>query len=394
MKRLLGSVILLCVAGFVSAQTMNELEQQRMNIIHQIEETSKILGKTTKEKQTTLTDLKAIDRQMEKRKDLIVNFNQEILKAESDIKEIQHKTESLEKSMEQLQEKYRDLLQALYRSKKTENKWVKILSANGLNDAFKKWRYVKQFENYVLAQLDNVNSKQRILNSKKQEIQEVREGKARFLEDERSHQEILEQEKRTKAKILNNLKGDENELKATLSKQRKNRERLNSEIERIILLEFERSKREKEEEPAAEIEKIETLSRNFSDNRGKLPSPMAKGFVSSKFGRQAHPTLKGIYIANNGIDLTSGTNKNVTAVFEGDVVGVETLSGYGVMVIIQHGEFYTVYSKLSAVNVQKGDAVKTGDSIGEALSHDNGYQLHFEIWKNKTKQNPQHWIKL
>ena len=86
-------------------------------------------------------------------------------------------------------------------------------------------------------------------------------------------------------------------------------------------------------------------------------------------------------------------NADSRTVFDGEVTGVINIPGAGKAIIIRHGEYLSVYSNLASTTVSKGEKVKAKQSIGAvAEGESGGGELHFEIWKGSTTQNPQSWI--
>lgn len=161
-------------------------------------------------------------------------------------------------------------------------------------------------------------------------------------------------------------------------------------------------------EPApapAEEKKIETntyymnadearLASSFAALRGKMPFPVPAGFISDHFGVHKHPILKGVMINNNGIDIQTSPGSPVHSVYDGVVQSVVNIPGINMVVAIQHGEYFTVYSKLSNVSVSVGTRVKTGQRIGSVASDDDGTaEINFQVWKNTVRQNPESWLR-
>ena len=140
------------------------------------------------------------------------------------------------------------------------------------------------------------------------------------------------------------------------------------------------------------------MSKNFEGNRGKLPWPVDKGSVTEKFGKNAHPTLKNVTTNNRGIDISTPKKAHVTSVFEGEVTSVLSIPGAGKVVIIKHGDYRTVYSKLQDTYVKAGDKVNTKDVIGSLLTKPGQSMsvVHFEIHKvngsTVTCLNPSLWV--
>lgn len=136
------------------------------------------------------------------------------------------------------------------------------------------------------------------------------------------------------------------------------------------------------------------LASSFAALRGRMPFPVSSGFISDHFGVHKHPTLKGVMINNNGIDIQTSPGTAVHSVYDGVVQSVVNIPGINMVVAIQHGEYFTVYSKLSNVSVSVGTRVKTGQRIGSVASDEDGTaEINFQVWKNTVRQNPESWLR-
>ncbi len=138
------------------------------------------------------------------------------------------------------------------------------------------------------------------------------------------------------------------------------------------------------------------LNADFEKNRGKLPWPVEKGVITSRFGKQPHPVLPGITIENNGVDITTEKGAGVRAVFRGEVASVIVIPGAGKAVILSHGAYRTVYSNMREVSVAKGQKVDTRQVVGTVLTDDSGSIAHIEVWKitseGLVKVDPGPWL--
>ncbi len=137
------------------------------------------------------------------------------------------------------------------------------------------------------------------------------------------------------------------------------------------------------------------LSSSFEGNKNKLPWPVDNGFVSGKFGKHAHPVLKNIIVENQGVDIQTEKAANVRAVFDGKVSTVAFVPGMNTVVIVQHGDYFTLYARLKNINanIKKGYTVKAKELIGEVFTDNNdNTEVHFEVWKNFDKLNPEKWL--
>jgi len=136
------------------------------------------------------------------------------------------------------------------------------------------------------------------------------------------------------------------------------------------------------------------LASSFSALRGRMPFPVPSGFISDHFGVHKHPILKGVMINNNGIDIQTSPGSPVHSVYDGVVQSVVNIPGINMVVAIQHGDYFTVYSKLAGVSVSTGQRVKTGQRIGSVASDEDGTsEINFQVWKNTVRQNPEVWLR-
>jgi septal ring factor EnvC (AmiA/AmiB activator) len=136
------------------------------------------------------------------------------------------------------------------------------------------------------------------------------------------------------------------------------------------------------------------LASSFAALRGRMPFPVPSGFISDHFGVHKHPVLKGVMVNNNGIDIQTSAGSPVHTVYDGVVATVQNIPGINMVVAIQHGEYFTVYSKLANVSVSAGQKVKTGQRIGSVASDEDGtFEINFQVWKNTVHQNPESWLR-
>lgn len=120
---------------------------------------------------------------------------------------------------------------------------------------------------------------------------------------------------------------------------------------------------------------------------------MESGFISRKYGTYPHPTLKGITETNDGVDIQTNNNAPVKAVFSGKVTKITTVPGMGGTIIIKHGDFYTMYSRLKTISVTSGQDVNTSTVIGTVYTDADGIsELHFQTWKGLEVMDPSIWL--
>ena len=133
------------------------------------------------------------------------------------------------------------------------------------------------------------------------------------------------------------------------------------------------------------------LATSFSNNRGRLPWPVEKGYISLRYGTVKHPEYD-IEYESHGIEITTEKGTAVRSVFEGEVSQVQVI-GNSRTVFIRHGEYITVYNNLSSVNVSVGQKVSTKQKIGTVGTNFEGVAiLKFMLSKNEAINNPQSWL--
>ena len=135
------------------------------------------------------------------------------------------------------------------------------------------------------------------------------------------------------------------------------------------------------------------LSNEFAANKGKLPWPV-EGAIVERFGKHKHPVYQNVDLPqNNGVTLVVKRGAQAKAVFNGKVTQIVVLPGYNQCVLISHGAYYTLYTKLKTVSVKAGDKVVTGQVVGTVDTIGGEDLFHFELWNGSTPQNPENWLR-
>lgn len=441
-------LVLLCPRS-LDAQNKKELEQKRQKIMRDIETTDRMLKKTTQTKEATYDRFVALQTQIKSRENLIQTLTDEIAAAETEIETSKNMIDALQTDIATMREDYGRMLRSAYRRKSLSNPLLFVLSAENFNQAFRRWLFLRKYDRYRRQQGEILTSTQASLTQKIAAIRETRAEKSRLLGNLTGQKETLNVELGEKNGLIKTLTKDEARLKNDLVKKQAAYEVLNRAIEKTIEEEVDKraeankkikpaltpSKEQetpavavKPETPATSEKKQGTItivktkdvpqesapapkneapeptlapasedipSGDFRRKRGKLPWPVERGFISRGFGRQKHPTLKNIEITNNGIDIRTDESAEVSAVFGGKIAGVQFIPGHNYTVIIQHGDYYTVYSNLSDAFVKKGDAIGAQQPIGKVSGNPitGTTELHFELWLEKERLNPAGWIK-
>ncbi|MBK8920745.1 MAG: peptidoglycan DD-metalloendopeptidase family protein [Saprospirales bacterium] len=419
---LLGLIVL---PALCAAQNKRELEERRKKLIRDIEVTDNLLRKTTKTKAATLDRYVALQRQIERREYLIQTLTEEIEESEQAIARTAMVVGSLSRDIRAMQADYSKIVRNAYRRKMMNNPLLYVLAADNLNQAFRRWLFLRKYDRFRKTQAEAILATQQTLSKKIRALELTRQKKEALLIALQGQKTALGAEMKDKEELLTSLKKDEGRLREDLQKKQAAHEALNRAIEQVIQAEIQKkvqeSRRAKPASPAGPPPRAEAppaappaagadkttedndtpslaedgASLAFRQHRGRLPWPVDKGFISRGFGRQKHPTLRNIEITNNGVDIRTDESAQVHAVFEGKVAGVQFIPGHDYTVILQHGNYYTVYSNLSETKLAKGERVNASQIIGRvsANSITGASELHFELWHEKNRLNPASWIR-
>lgn len=392
------------------------LEKKKRALQEEIRQTNQLISETRKNKNASLSQLKALNKQLQDRMRLIAAIQSEINGLSSTITQNSQRIGELQRDLERIRASYAKLVRRAYMTRNQQSALLLVFSASTIQQAYKRLYYLKSYSTFRKQQARQIKASQEELNGKVRVLKTDLNTKQQLLGSEEQEKKELSKEKQEREKTVASLSKKEKALRKELSRKEAASKKLDAEIRKVIEREIARERaamKAKEtaarkagtsaEKPATGAKAAEpalrvspetaALSGKFEANRGRLPWPVEKGAITESFGTHPHPVLKGITTYNNGVDIGTTRNATVKAIFEGEVMGVVSIPGSGSAVILKHGEYLSVYSNLASVNVGKGDKLKTGSAIGTAGENNEGQpEAHLEIWKGKTKLNPELWI--
>lgn len=441
-------LLLLIICFTISANAQDKkasLEAKKKKLLEEIQFTQQVLEKTKASKDATLADLTALTEQIKLRQKLIKEVEGEIgtftVKINQNIDSLRRK----EAQLDQLKKEYADAIVRIYKSQRFTDKLLFVVNANSFSEALRRVNYLRKYASYRKQQAAQIVDTKSAISGQIAAIDQKKKSKEQLLNGQVKEKIQLNKTVTQKNVVVQTLKQKEKDLQTKITKKQGEAKKLDAQIEAIIKKEIElarlaeekrqreeaakqaaiaaaaaakkkaaeeavkKAKEEGKEASKADIEaankKVETpvkitstpeydqLTSNFYGNKGKLPWPVEKGFVSKGFGKYTHPELGNVTVENNGVDIRTDANASVRCVFEGKVVGILNNPTFKNAVIISHGEYFTVYSKLASVNVSKGQKISTKQVIGSAYTdEDNITEVHLEVWKGAAKLNPVDWI--
>jgi murein hydrolase activator len=387
-KSIAFAVLLLVSFHSFGQKTKSQLENEKKDNLKRIAEAEKILSDTEHEKKATIGQLNAINQQISGREGLIRSLNQEVKLLDGEIGELNTIVSSLQNDLANLKEEYAQMIYASYRANRGYSKLTFLFSAATFNQLFQRLKYLEQYADARKIQVKQIEIVSDELSKQKKIVQVKRSQQNVLLDQQISENRKLLGLKDKQASVVAELGKKEKQLRVELENRKEAVGKLDKLIADIVKQEIERSKALSTAAQATE----EVVSSSFESNKNKLIWPTS-GFVSSQFGTHPHPVIKNIMEDNPGIDIQTSQNAAVSAVFDGKVVAVAIVPGMNNVVLMQHGNYYTLYAKLKEVKVKKGQQVLRGQGLGTVYSDLNGVsELHFEVWKDYQKLNPQSWL--
>ena len=396
---LLGLLVLL--AGPAHGQDRAALERQRKALIAEIGRTDELLKSTRQTRAAELDRFLTLKKQIAARRALVATVQAEIAAVDAGEARTLAVIALLREDAARLRAEYARMLRAGYRQRLQQGKWLFLFSAAGTNQAYRRWQYLRQYEQRRRRQARLITDTEAVLAAKLATLAVRRTDKEALLAEQEAQVLRLAAERDTRNKLLVSLGKDEQRLTGALRDQRRSREALNGTIEGLIRDQMAAARRRATRPsgtapgtaplPAAGSD----LSNDFRRSRGRLSWPVQNGLVVQAFGRQPHPTLPNIFVTNNGIDLRTDAGATARAVFAGEVVSVQFVPGLHYMVLLRHGTYYTVYSNLATTSVVAGESIATRTPVGTVHTdpQTNGAVLHFELWEQKRKTNPADWLR-
>jgi len=383
---------------FAQKKNRKELEREREKNIRKIKETSKILEETKQQKKATLSQLNVLNQEIQEREVVIHTISSEVSMLDREIADQAMIIRALEEDIKGLKEEYSQLIYQGYKHLNGYDKLIHILSADNIGQMLRRNSYFKQYANARIYQLEEIQNVTLALRSYQKQLAAKRAEKRGLLQVQTIESENLSNTKNQHSSVLKQLSSKETQLKNELEESKKSVDKLQKLITDLIASErkkaIEQAKSSSSSTNKAISEKSIKLSSSFEGNMGQLPWPVQNGRVANHFGRQAHPVLKGVFVDNLGVDILTIHDEQVKAVFGGKVITVAEVPGMHKVVMIQHGEYFTVYAKLKDVYVYYGQEVTVKQPIGTVhTSKDGESELQFQIWKNESKLNPEVWLR-
>ncbi|NDE60858.1 MAG: peptidase M23 [Cyclobacteriaceae bacterium] len=386
--RLLVIFSLLSMQVQVFSQTnksREQLERDKQEVQNRLKEFDAILKQTTATKRESLGELNALTRQFQTQNRLVNTLDREVTLLSNEILEIEAKISSLETQLKELKAEYARMI---YNSSKL-NRGLSIVafvfSSANFNQLYMRLKYLKQYTDSRKQQAAQIEKLSLDLANQRIALDSRKVDKEQVLVEEKTEKEKLEQMRKEQQGLVNTLSRKERDIQRQIAATKKQQEQLNRMIKAAIEEEIRLAEAAAKKENSSSTKKSGTsmpmtpeaaaLSSSFAGNKGKLPWPVETGFIAQGYGTYPHPTLKGITLENDGVDIRTQPNASVRAVFDGVVSN------------------FTMYSRLKSISVSAGQTVKAKAIIGQVATNAEGVaEVHFQTWKGLQIMDPATWI--
>ena len=447
-KLFLFSILAVLACQPVAAQqnqSREDLQKAQKQLQKEIDDLNVTLDGIRKNKKQSLSQLAIVQRKIAKREQLVNNINHEVHRIDDDIFTKEIEENHLKKELDTLKQKYAQSLVFAYKNRGSYEYLNFLFSASDFNDAMKRMMYLKSYRQFRETQAQAIVKTEDLLQQTIGTLNYNKIAKNNALKTQSSQLQVLEQDKKEKDQVVKSLKDQENDVVAQLKKRERQRQDLSRAISAAIRREQEEYQRkEKEriakmnaaEKAAAAAEsknavvaapknptgsKIKSndpvsgvagagsgssrpystfettpegkeMSINFENNKRRLPWPVAGGYVSHEFGIHIIPDTK-LHEQNDGIFIATPVGTSVRCVADGDVISVIDM-GESQAVLVQHGKYFTTYSNLSSISINKGQKVSAGTVLGKASVNLEGTgEVGFMVSDKNGFTDPVNWLK-
>ncbi len=405
--RLLLVLTLVLTAGTAFSQSSADLKRKIDALTKEINLLNSSLNETSTNKRLSLKQISALNAQIRLRERKINSMGSEIRVLDSEISSNSHTVVNLQNQLARLKKEYASMVLFAFRNQSAYSKLMFIFASQNFNQGYKRVKYLQQFSKYRQKQARYIEETEQDLNHKIEELGQNKKEKSDLLINQQKERYTLGKQKQNQSQVLRELTKQEKAYTQEISQKRRDAAALQRAIQDAIRREVEEAQRLADAEAIkngtvpvkaragtsilAATPESARLSSDFLGSKGQLPWPVTNGTPVEGFGKHTYGV--NVVVENNGIDIKTPAGSSVRAVFSGTVGNVITRDG-NKMLIIRHGEYFSVYSNLKTITVKSGDKVTTKQTIGTVAtdSDDGTTQLHFEVWKGLTPVNPELWL--
>jgi septal ring factor EnvC (AmiA/AmiB activator) len=445
MTKLIFSILaFLTMSMVVYAQpkSREELERQRQQLKKEIEETEKLLNSNKTQTKENLLQYNLISKKVNLQDRVIDNINRDLHMLDNNMYTISKDVRRYDLLLDTLKQEYAKSMVYAYKNRSSYDFMNFIFSSANFNDAIKRISYLKSYRSYREMQGDNIVRTQDLRKKRIQDLNGTKNKKNQVLEVQSKEMAILETQQKEKDRVIAELKKQGKQLNKQIAAKQKQMQKVNTAIAAAIRAAQEEARKEAMAKAAAEKKRLKeeadriakanatanasndvkssptktiitptpkptpapkaaesvllnsentALNASFEKNRGALPWPLDRGVILMHYGANTLPS--GTIMDVTSVTISSEIGTPVKAVFDGTVTAVKPIEDM-IVVIVQHGRYFTTYSNLSGVTVQKGQSIRTGQTLGRVAANFDGIgAIDFYISNETSNYDPEKWLK-
>lgn len=413
MTRLLLTIFFLGFAtlGWSQSEQQKKLEQRKAQLLKEMKELKNLESEERSKEKSVLTKIEGNNAKIKLSEKIISTTSKQTRLLTDDIYTNQLAINKLNRELKVLKEDYANMVVRAYKSRSEQSRIMFILSSENFLQAYKRMQYMKQYASFRKVQGEEIRTKMQKLETLDQTLVSQKKEKEKLLTESEKQKKDLEKDKDEQEKLVKAIRKDKKKYAAEYKKKQQEAKDIDRKIDRMIKEAIAEANRKAAAKAATAAEKKEIAAAakkepnkivltkedkltatNFKANKGRLPWPVAEGYVSTKFGKQQNPLEKNVIDDHKYIEITTKQGASVRSIFDGKVTFVQIISGTKA-VTIQHGDFFTIYYNLGSVNVEVGDKVSTKQTIGTVYTYPSGKTtLKLYVVQNMVYHNPESWI--
>ena len=382
--------------SYSQSSSQSDLELKRIELTKEINNIQKLISSSKNKKKLVVENIQNLNYKLDLQNEVIKIINNELNIISASIIYNQSVINQLFKSQELLKSQYADMILRSYKTRSKTGKLMFIFSSSNFQQALKRIQYFKQYSDYQNKQLQQIaNNTVELKVLRTQLIKEKNIQESLIIENQTTKNNVSIQ-LLSKNKLLQSISSNEIQFVKEIKSKQKISAKIDKEIKNIIARAIAESNRKKKTNSKvfALTPEAKILSNNFTSNKGKLPWPVEKGYVTLKYGKQPHPVVKTATIQSNGIRIITASSQNVRSIFDGVIYRIISSKNGSKTILVQHGNFFTVYKNLASIYVEKGDRVSTKQDLGKIITNKISGQtiLSFSLFKDNKTENPLLWL--
>lgn len=393
-------VVCFLTVNFSHAQRSKRrvLEARKIQLKKDIVYINALLSNNVRKEKNLINDVRDLNTKIRKHDQLINTIALESDALVHDISVNKKSINVLSKELKALKEDYAAMIFKSYKSKSQHSRLMFLLSSDNFNQGYKRFQYMKQYTSFRKKQGEEISLKTTKLHQLNDTLKDRKKDKEILIKDKKSIQTKIENQKKRREVLIGKVQEKEDKYRKQILGFEKQQTQIAAQIDKIIRNAIKKSnvgsvKGTKSTEFKLTPEN-QKLAAQFIANKGKLPWPVEKGYLTMRYGTQPHPVVKSTTINSSGVRIATGKGAKARTVFKGSVLEILVLSGNKKAVLVQHGNYITTYKNLATVSVKKGDKLATKQAIGTVHTDKVSGKtiLGFFLLKEVKTMNPADWI--